>query len=134
MKKNLLLMEKGSEIRSAIQELSLLKAEGLISTKPFLNVCNMVLQVLGWFSLPPLSLAMWSNQYLLDTIKDYALSTFLKQNPIPFYGNDHGSSILSNLSCLGTHILSLFLSLYCYTVKRDGSSLGCLLPIKILFF
>ncbi|RWR92829.1 glycolipid transfer protein 3 [Cinnamomum micranthum f. kanehirae] len=46
MKKNLLLMEKGSEIRSAIQELSLLKAEGLISTKPFLNVCNMVLQVL----------------------------------------------------------------------------------------
>ncbi|XXG87194.1 hypothetical protein AAC387_Pa11g1941 [Persea americana] len=46
MKKNLLLMEKGSEIRSAIQELSLLKAEGLISTKPFLNVCKMVLQVL----------------------------------------------------------------------------------------
>ncbi|KAJ8628785.1 hypothetical protein MRB53_022108 [Persea americana] len=39
-------IEKGSEIRSAIQELSLVKAEGQISTKPFLNVCNLVLQFL----------------------------------------------------------------------------------------
>lgn len=46
-------IEKGSEIRSAIQELSLVKAEGQISTKPFLNVCNLVLQFLGLFS--PLS-------------------------------------------------------------------------------
>ncbi|XP_058089726.1 glycolipid transfer protein 3-like isoform X2 [Magnolia sinica] len=38
--------EKGSEIRSAIEELSLFKHEDHISTRPFLNFCTLVLQVL----------------------------------------------------------------------------------------
>ena len=49
-------MEKGSEIRSAIEELSMMvklkpgdnhDAAGHIPTKPFLYVCNLVIQVLG---------------------------------------------------------------------------------------
>ncbi|XP_068653614.1 glycolipid transfer protein 3-like [Aristolochia californica] len=39
-------VEKVSEIKSAIQQLSLETTEGQVSTTPFLNVCNVLLQVL----------------------------------------------------------------------------------------
>lgn len=52
---------KGSEIRSAIEELTVLvklksndhnpgPSDVKIPTMPFLSICNLVLQVLGWFS------------------------------------------------------------------------------------
>lgn len=49
-------MEKGTEIRSAIEELALMvklkpgdkKDAAHIPTKPFLYVCNLIIQVLGW--------------------------------------------------------------------------------------
>ena len=53
-------MEKRSEIKSAIEELSMLvivKPEGNhvmiahIPTKPFLSICYLVLQVIGGFAL-----------------------------------------------------------------------------------
>lgn len=61
-------MEKGSEIRSAIEELSMVVKvktgedhdaavhvqhdTAHIPTGPFLSVCNSILQVLGWFAFP----------------------------------------------------------------------------------
>lgn len=50
-------MEKESEIQSAIEELSMLiqlktsdnHGAALIPTRPFLYVCNLVIQVLGQF-------------------------------------------------------------------------------------
>jgi hypothetical protein len=52
-------LEKVSEIKSAIEELSVMVRlkpgdnhdAAYIPTKPFLHVCNSVLQVLGWFFL-----------------------------------------------------------------------------------
>lgn len=60
-------MEKGSEIRSAIEELTLMVKvikpgdnhdASHIPTKPFLYVCNLVIQVLGWSFYLHLSLSL----------------------------------------------------------------------------
>ena len=59
-------MEKGSEIKSAIEELSMMvklkpgdnhDAAAHIPTKPFLYVCNLFVQVLGRSSLSLFSLS-----------------------------------------------------------------------------
>ena len=62
-------MEKGSEIKSAIEELSMMvklkpsdnhDAAAHIPTKPFLYVCNLFVQVLGRSLSLSLSLSLFS--------------------------------------------------------------------------
>lgn len=47
MKRKRAEMEKCSEVRSAMELLSMIKPDGHISTLPFLGVCHLLLQVLG---------------------------------------------------------------------------------------
>lgn len=87
-------MEKGSEIKSAIEELSLMmklrpkapKDNDCVSDaeqehlqiKPLLHVCNLIIQVLGWF---PSLLLCFNSLFLIAssvvTLFPFMLSYFL---------------------------------------------------------